>query len=355
MRKVYSLFQIVAFACVFAFPVSADETESRPSLKRLINESRDFGFPVTASPSGVPPIMGRFHAGTVRKKIFGDESTFLRQVAALLQTGENGDVDDALDLILGLEIDEESVFKILRERFASSDHLLQYRICSILARHPSKENIDFLIEALEQSEGIRADVAYFLSYFPFEIGYFGRLDAEQKDRILNAFLLLLDDEREIRDRDGTTSKVSDNIASLFGYFGNFAKPALSKIREKFISARDGTDYDSIANKLRLAWAIVRIAPEQSGNELEYILQKAVKDKSKEIRCEAIDLLKTVPASLAERVIPSLCTIVQNETRFWNKIRAAEAINAILLEQESLLIDPFDESYSEENGDGGETG
>ncbi|MCL2742433.1 MAG: hypothetical protein FWE67_01130 [Planctomycetaceae bacterium] len=330
MKNTLLFFLSAALLGIFIFTVNAEEP--RPSLKQLIKESKSFG----------PPGSGlSFDPFAVRKHFYGDEAAFRREVAALLETKE--DDWEALTIILFLDIGDKTISKILRDKFASSDLWRQDEICNILSRNRSKENLDFLVEVLKRSEELRTDVGYYLSYFQKE--YFEGFDAELKNSILNAFISCLDDEIETTERFGHTCKVGDKIAFFLGYFGSFAKPALPKVKEKFISAQD-EDYYSAITKLRLAWSIVRIAPEQCDGELEYILKIAMEDKDKDLRWQAISHLDTIPLVLSERVIPCLCKIIQKETSLSNKIWAADAVKAILSEQERHA-DPLSEEYGEE--------
>ncbi|MCL2710624.1 MAG: hypothetical protein FWE95_07070 [Planctomycetaceae bacterium] len=328
MKKAHIFFPIVVLACLFAVPINAEEP--RPTLKQQIEESvkRDRRPPGGFSAPNFDP-------HEVRKRFYGDEATFRREVTALLQSGE--DDWQAHILVMFLDIHEEAISKILRERFASVDPLLQDRFCNLLARHPIKENLEFLVNVLERpdhSASLRVSMAYYLSYFQRD--YFAGFDADLKDRILKTFLACLDDVGEVSYRFGPTSQVGDDIATKLGYFGSFAKPALPKVREKFISMQgDETDVGFLSNKLGLAWSIVCIAPEQSDEELEYILQKAVEGKSKDARWEAIHRLETIPVSLSEKVIPVLCTIIQKETSISNKVSAAEALKTLLEQQRWL--------------------
>jgi len=341
MTRTSLLYLTAAFVCVFAFPVNSGEP--RPSLNQLIDESRKRDGPWGGYPSP------NFDSHEVRKHFYGDEAAFRREVAAMLQSESGEDAGRAHFLIMFLDICDETISRILRERFSSVDPWLQNRFCNLLARHPIRVNIEFLVEILEHpdhSANLRVNVAGYLSDFQRE--YFAGFDADLKDRILKAFLACLDDDREVRYRFGQTAKVGDNVARLMGYFGSFAKSALPQIREKFISAQgDETDVNFVGNKLGLAWSIVCIAPEQSDDELEFILQKAMEGKSRHVRWEAIVRLKPIPVSLSERVIPVLCTIIQKETCIENKILAAEAITAILTEQR-WLVDPFDDEWDDES-------
>jgi len=339
MNKTNLSFLTVTLASVFILSVNAEEP--RPSLKQLIAESTKRDGPWGGYPSP------NFSPHQVRKHFYGDEAAFQREVIELLQSGK--DDWSAHTLIMFLDIGDETTSKILRERFASADAFYKDRFFNLLARHRIKENLEFLVGILEcpdHSVSLRASVAYYLSYF--QRRYFEEFDAELKNRIVNAFLACLDDGREVHYRFGEIEKVGNTIAHQIGYFGRFAKSALPKIKEKFISVSENeTDIDLICTKLQLAWSIVRIAPEQSENELKYILQNAVEHKSKDVRWEAITLLETVPVSLAERVIPVLCTVIQKETSLSNKVWAADALKAILSEQE-MLIDPFDEECDDAN-------
>ena len=65
----------------------------------------------------------------------------------MLQTGKDQDVEDALDLIGELDIDDEAIFEIVRERFAS----LKGLGIGILVTNPTKDNVDFLVGLLNQS------------------------------------------------------------------------------------------------------------------------------------------------------------------------------------------------------------
>jgi HEAT repeat protein len=327
---------VILFAICFSFLLASQlqAEEPRPSLKQLIDDPANR----IASPGGYPA--PSFDSRSVRENFFGDEAAFRREVVSLLQTGEN-DLT-ALMLILSLNLGDEAIAKVMREKFASTDSLSRYYICSILARHTNKENIDFLVEVLKQpnhSASLRSSVAYFLSHFHFSSDdhwcYFEGLDDERKNSILNAFMSCLDDEREVHHRFGPTSTVADDVAFHIGYFGSFAEPALPTIKKKYIALQNKDD--DVKNKLNLAWSIVRIAPEQCDNELQYILKKAMEDKSKDIRWEAILHLETVPLSLSEKVIPRLYAIIQKETCIRNRIQAADAIKTLLEKQRS----PFD--------------
>jgi len=312
-------FFILSFVllCVLVSPLVGGEP--RPSLKQLIADSKERD--------------GRWHPRVlfspieVRKRFYGDEVAFVREVGSLLQTGEATSIRDAYEIIHTLGIGDESVLKVLREQFSSVGTWLQIRFCSILATHPSEENVIFLLDVFEQSDNpieLRVHAAYCLSYFLTELGNFECLEDELKERILHAFLAHLDSDEEFQQRFFGTAKFGDSIAALLGHFGSFAKVALPKIREKFISAQDW----DVQNKLQLAWAIVRIDPESCA-ELKYILQKAVEHESDFVRMEAIVHLETVPPILSEKVIPHLITIIQEDEKISNKRLAAQAIHTLL--------------------------
>ena len=324
MNKTIIFVLTVALTWVFILPINADEP--RLSLTQLIEESakRKRGTGGYPAPN--------FDAHDVRKEFFGDETAFRRAVAALLQTGESD--WNAIILVMFLDIHDESISKILREKFAASDSFVKDYICNVLSRHRCKENLDFLVDKLKQPDlraGLRSSIVYYLTYFQRE--YFEGFDAERKDDILNALLACLHDEREVRYRFGETMTVSDSCAVNIGYLGSFAKPALPIIKKKFASEQDDTDSGSVCRKIQLAWSIVCIVPEQCNDELEYILQKAVEDKRKNVRWEAICSLDSVPPSLAEKVIPCLCSVIQKEPSISNKVWAAEAMTTILKKQE----------------------
>ena len=331
MKKTTLLSLPIVWIFLLTFPLAGDEP--RPSLKQLIAESRK------DRTNQVIGFTGLFSAKDVRKNFFGDEAAFRREVAALLQTGENRDIWDVYFIIVDLDIYDETIFNSLKEIFASLDHSLQIRLCSILASYPDKECLDFLIEVLKQpdySANLRWHAAYCLSYFTTEKRYFEDLDAELKNGILQTFLSCLDEEEEVHWRFRSfPSKLGDAIAPLLGYYGSFSKPALPKIREKYIAQQDEMDVDD--QKIRLAWAILRIAPDapESSGVLEYILRKSADDENDDVRWEAIDLLGTLPSIFFDKTIPCLLAVIQKETSISNKIAAAKAIQTILEHKEYM--------------------
>ena len=339
MRIMNLFFLVIILTAIFCF--SSCTIVTRPSLKQLIAESKNHdGIRVTG-------FSGLFSETNVRKRFFGDEAAFLREVAELLQTGDDTDVWDVGHLILSLNIEDENVSKLLRERFVLSDLGLKENICILLARHPfTQENFEFLVGVLEQSDHpavLRVTVASHLSYSQME--YFEELDAVLKERIINAFLECLDDDREYQERYGATYKVGDYVASLIGFFGSFARQALPKVKTKFMSVQDETEFSSVVNKLRLACSIVCIVPEQCDDELQYILQKTTGDGTESVRLVAISCLEYVPPSLSENVVPILCATIQKESNINMRIGAAKSLETILSKKASLI-----DSIAQEQGD-----
>lgn len=330
MKNVDLLFLAVTLIGVLVFPVDATESEIRLSLKQLIAESKKqhvnpFGF------------TGLFSEVEVRKSFFGDEAAFLREVVALLQTDDEKDVFDAYRLIEFLDIRDDTISKIQKAQFSSAGLYLQHTILRCLGKDMNrKEDVVFLLEVLEQSSyptTLRISAAALLS----KIENFEALDTELKNRILNAHLSYLDDERQVYKRSDDLVTIGDRIAHILGNFGSSAKPALPTIKMKFNSTLEEIEFYPVKNKLRLALAIVKIAPEQCDTELEYIIHKSMEDQPKYIRREAIDVLGMVPPRFSERVVPRLCMVIQNETNITNKILAVESIEEILQAQQ-LLID-----------------
>ena len=346
MTKSHLLFLPSFLVCLLVSLLRGDEPH--PSLKELIAESRK---QTTFRVIGFERLE-IFDQHWVRKNFFGDEAAFRREVASLLQTGEDQDVEDALDLIGSLDIDDEAIFKIVRDRFAS----LKGLGIGVLVTNPTKGNVDFLVGLLNQSDSsvhVLFKVADALSWnwsLIKERYYSAPLETELKNSIVDAFLSHIDDEREILLRfRSSPAKLGDEIAWRIGYFSSSAKTktALPKIREKFekfIAAQDGTDVD--LTTLRLAWAILRIAPQspESKDALEFILKTM--DESEWGEREGIDLLKSVSSVFAEKTIPRLLSIIQKETDISDaflasgiishKVLAAEAIQEILEDQLNRL-------------------
>ena len=344
MIRTNLFFLTVLLVCLFVIPLAGDE--QRPTLRQLIAASRK-------DPTNrVIGFSRNFSVDDVRKNFFGNEVAFCKEVATLLQTNEDDDVWDAYSLIRGLDIRDETISRLLRGKFASSNPWLQINLCSALAGHPSKENIDFLIDVLKQSDypqNVRYHAAYCLSYFTTEIGYFGSLDTDLKNNILQAFLSCLDSGKEIHCQFRVEQdKLGDCIAHLLGHFESIAAPTLPKIKEKFTSAQ------GVKDKLNLAWAIVRIAPEslESSDALNFLLREAVENKSNYTRGDAIALLETLPEILSDRIVLCLLTVLQKEIDISNKVRAAEVLVVMLKHKEHMTIDNGD--FDEEREDGEDT-
>jgi len=333
MRQFFLTFTLV---CALSFPVNAEE--SRADLKKLIAESvrRDGKWGGYPAPS--------FSPHEVRKRFYGDEAAFLGEIAALLHTQSEEDKWTAQTFIMFLDIDNETILKIVREQFASVSLPLQLRFCTILSRHLCKDNIVFLANIAKQSNYhvvVRVSAIGCLS----TIEHFEGMDAELQKSILDVLLSNLENEDEFIDKDSSIN-YSDRVLFSLGHLGSFAKPALPKIKERFGSIQEPASAVFARSKLDMALSIVRIVPEECNDELDHIIQRAVKDESEEVRWLAICYLSMTPPALAGKVIPSLCAIIQKESCIESKIRAAESIKAILLQQQSL-IDPFESEYEDE--------
>jgi len=331
LRKTNFLLLPVVLVCLVVCPVKSDD-EPHPSLKKLIAEAKtQYEWRVLRTGYDFEPI-------EVRKNFFGNEAGFLREVASLLQEGEDSDIWDAYTLILFLNISDEGILKIVREKFPALSSFVQHRFLLFLTLHQGQNtrNFDFLVTVLQQPEYppvYRVTIAEGLSKYK----YFESLEVEQKDRILNALLSCLDDDREFLRGYMITfpAKVGDEIAFLLGNLGLSAKAAVPTIRKKLLAAQD----NDVHTKLQLSWSVVRILAEPC-DELEYLLQIATdyEPEENDDRFQAIELLGMIPPNLAEKVVLCLQAAIQKETCITGKLTVIESLRAILKEQEEIAAE-----------------
>jgi hypothetical protein len=319
--------QIVVFLIVittfFVLRVNGEE-KFRPSLKQLIKESKNQFYNHTI----------QFDPFEVRKKFEGNEDDFHNAVIDLLNSGDESDCWNVAHIISFLDIRNEKIYKILREKFHALNHnvFLQSRILYAIAAHScSNENIDFFLSILNHAQSppaILAQTATLLTTMEY-------IEEEKKKMILASLIPYLNDEREVRDFVHSYT-LGDDIAFSIGNLGDFAKEALPLIQKKYKSAIKNNNND-IFNKLRLACTIVRLNPVLNNEPLKFILQEAMNNESEITRGEAIGMLREFPHNLSKITIPCLYKIIQKESNLENKISATEILKTILLKQQEEMF------------------